>query len=181
MPVSGPAKGSDFERKICTILSLWVSGLKREDIFWRSSMSGGRANLPQRRSRGHQFSSQSGDISAVHPMGHQLVGVFLIECKFWRSLDLDSCLFSDKAPLVLAWEKTWKQAEEEGKNPLMIVKQNRIPELVITNETGRRILTRAQKEGKPTIRLLATIPPNNMVLFQLRDMINFVDPKKIHG
>ena len=36
-------KGSEFEREMCKCLSLWWTDSKRDDVFWRSAQSGGRA------------------------------------------------------------------------------------------------------------------------------------------
>jgi len=37
------AKGSSFEREICTILSKWWTNNERDDVFWRTAGSGARA------------------------------------------------------------------------------------------------------------------------------------------
>src|SRR5687768_2048686 len=87
------AKGADFERLICERLSLWVSNRKREDVFWRSAMSGGRANLKSRRKHGMEFSAQSGDITAIHELGHALLAMFVLECKFYRDIGVEQAAY----------------------------------------------------------------------------------------
>lgn len=76
------AKGGDFEREICKKLSLWWTGnleIPRDDIFWRSSQSGGRAT--QRAKSGKTTYGSYGDIAAVDPIGTPLIKMFTIELK----------------------------------------------------------------------------------------------------
>ena len=61
------AKGSAFERHVCSTLSLWISKGKHDDWLWRSAMSGGRGT---RRVAKHGAQNVSGDICAVAPGGH---------------------------------------------------------------------------------------------------------------
>jgi hypothetical protein len=81
------AKGSNFEREICKLLSKWwsvgYSGGPRDDIFWRSSQSGGRAT--QRAKSGQKTFGSYGDIAAVDPIGAPLIKYFTIELKRGRS------------------------------------------------------------------------------------------------
>lgn len=74
-----PGKGSAFEREICKKLSLWWTHGNRDDVFWRTSNSGGRATI---RAKGEQKTfGQYGDIQATDPIGQQLLDRFTIECK----------------------------------------------------------------------------------------------------
>lgn len=72
-------KGGEFERHICKTLSLWWTEQERDDVFWRSSQSGGRAT--QRLKQGKATFGSYGDIAAVDPIGIALTSVFTIECK----------------------------------------------------------------------------------------------------
>ncbi len=59
-------KGSNFEREICKLLSLWWTNDKRDDIFWRTSGSGARATT---RSKTKQKTfGQYGDVQATDPI-----------------------------------------------------------------------------------------------------------------
>ena len=58
-------KGAEFERKICKQLSRWIDS-NREDLFWRSAMSGGRATL---KSNKGEVSGQAGDITSIDKIG----------------------------------------------------------------------------------------------------------------
>jgi len=73
------AKGSDYEREVCTTLSRWWTDGKRDDIFWRSAGSGARATV--RGKRGKQTANQHGDVAAVDPIGAPLTDLFSIEIK----------------------------------------------------------------------------------------------------
>lgn len=73
------AKGSSFERLICKELSLWWSGGTRDDIFWRSSNSGGRATVRGRQGKG--TFGHCGDVAAVDPIGLPLLKTVTLELK----------------------------------------------------------------------------------------------------
>jgi hypothetical protein len=126
------AKGSGFERLVCRRLSLWVSHGKNEDLFWRSSLSGGRATVAQRKGRNVR---QAGDICSVAPEGHVLTDDYFIECKSYRNLGIGQFLVSDKGSLVKFWKVACKEARNYGRRPMLIVKQNSLPILVIV-KTG---------------------------------------------
>ena len=124
----GKAKGASFERDVCKKLSLWVSDGKREDLYWRSAMSGGRATLGHR--KGKDLRHQAGDICAVHPEGHKLTERFYIECKHYRDLDLGGLLFK-KGKLFNFWVATEAEATKHERLPLLIAKQNNFKTLVL--------------------------------------------------
>lgn len=126
----GKHKGSQFEREICARLSLWVSGGRRRDVFWRTATSGGRATVHKK--RGEKL-RQSGDIGAVAPEGHCLTDKFYFELKAYRDLKLARFLLECAGPLGTFWRSVCKEAESYGKFPVLIAKQDRLPILVITD------------------------------------------------
>lgn len=73
------AKGGEYERELCKRLSLWWTGGERDDVFWRTSQSGGRATT--RNKTGKKTFGQCGDICAVDPIGQPLMRVVTIEAK----------------------------------------------------------------------------------------------------
>ena len=123
-------KGSGFERTICTKLSLWVSGGKDEDLFWRSAMSGGRATVAHRKGRQVR---QAGDICAVSPEGHVLTDKVYLECKHYRDLKLTSFILKGQGTLAKFWRKTEAQAKLHNKMAWLIAKQNNMPIMLLTN------------------------------------------------
>lgn len=121
-PGGGKAKGSEFERRVCKSLSLWVSHNAKEDLFWRSAMSGGRATVGRR--KGKDFGKHAGDISATAPEGHKLTDHFFIECKFVKDLRLGNFMMHQPSVIRNYWDVAFKQAEEHGRAPMLIAKQN---------------------------------------------------------
>lgn len=97
-------------------------------------MSGGRATLQSR--KGIKNRSQSGDISAVDPMGAPLIDAFFMETKHLQSLEIHRWIYNGKTPLDEIWDKTLRDAAFLDKQPLVIAKQNRQPELVMSTEIG---------------------------------------------
>lgn len=73
------AKGGAYEREICKLLSKWWTNGKRDDIFWRTSNSGGRATT--RRKQGKSTKGQDSDITNTDPCGAALIDLFMIEVK----------------------------------------------------------------------------------------------------
>lgn len=122
-------KGAQNERDICRLLSLWVTQGKREDVFWRSAMSGGRATVGRR--KGKNLASQAGDISSVDEAGHVLTDNFYIETKHVKAIALDRFIVSQTGPLVNYWRTACSEALSYRKSPLLIIKQNRMPTLFI--------------------------------------------------
>lgn len=75
-------KGSGWERDLCRKLSLWWTQslkLPRDDVFWRTSNSGGRATT--RSKKGKRTTNHYGDICAVDPIGQPLIDLLVIEAK----------------------------------------------------------------------------------------------------
>jgi hypothetical protein len=83
-------KGPNFEREIPKEFSLWFTGGERDDIFWRTQGSGGRAK--NRSKKGLSTYGSYGDLMAVDPIGEPLTQACLIELKRgykkWSFLDL---------------------------------------------------------------------------------------------
>lgn len=126
----GKGKGSAFERKVCVDLSKWVTKGRHKDVFWRSSMSGGRATIHVKRGDKNR---QAGDIAAVAAEGHDFTDVFLVECKHVRNLSIQGFFLSGIGPLAKFWTKVKKQARDHGKRPMIIARQNLYPTLLITS------------------------------------------------
>lgn len=129
----GKAKGSQFEREVCVTLSKWLSNGAKEDVLWRSAMSGGRATVAAK--RGKRLSSQVGDISCIHPIGNRFISEFAIECKYYADLDFKG-LITGKGKLLEFWEEISKQADTHGKCPFLVARQNRIKPVVCLAHNG---------------------------------------------
>ncbi len=134
----GKQKGSAFERRLAKDLSLWVSNGEREDIFWRSAMSGGRSTVG--RKKGQNLTAQSGDISSIDPLGHPFINKFYVESKHYKKLRLEQLIFGS-GELFNFWETTRKEAKFYKKIPFLVAKQNHLPTIICTNRLGIHMLT----------------------------------------
>lgn len=72
-------KGSQFERDICRTLSNWWSKGENDNLFWRTSNSGGRMTTLAKQGKAGKF--HHGDICAIDPSGQALIDFCTIECK----------------------------------------------------------------------------------------------------
>jgi len=129
----GKNKGSSFERFLCKELSLWLSEGTRQDLLWRSSMSGGRSTVAMK--KGVKLSAQVGDISSIHKLGHKFTELFMIEAKFYKNLNYDS-LIKGNGNLVTFWKRACEDASTHDKLPMLIAKQNHFPSVVCLNDEG---------------------------------------------
>lgn len=135
--VNGKQKGAAFERSVCRHLSLWITKGKKEDVFWRSAMSGGRATLLHRKGKAAQNSA--GDITATGEEGHTLTDQFYIECKCYRDLNILPFFFgNDQGALCKFWAATILEASKHKKLPLLIAKQNSVPPFVVLSALSAR-------------------------------------------
>jgi hypothetical protein len=142
----GKAKGSAFERFICKRLSLWVSHGERDDLFWRSAMSGGRATLQLRQDIVNK--AQSGDMTAIAPEGYELCEKCLFECKNYRDLQIAQGLIKDIGYFATFWDSTNRAALRFDKVPILIMKQNHFPVLLVCPITCQIF------EGQPIVEQL---------------------------
>ena len=78
-PAKARGKGGKFERDAARDFSLWWSGGARDDIFWRTGGSGGRATA--RNKAGKHTAGQYGDLAATDPTGVALTTWGTIELK----------------------------------------------------------------------------------------------------
>ena len=108
------AKGGAFERSISKKISLWWTDGERDDIFWRTAGSGGRATV--RRKQGKATANAEGDICAIDPIGQPLIDLVAIELKKgYNSWNIKSLLDTNqKEPQLLQFISQCER-EREGK------------------------------------------------------------------
>lgn len=127
-------KGSSFERDICKQLSIWwMDDTQQDDVFWRTSGSGGRAT--NRMKKGKQTASAYGDLAATDDRGKPLMDMFCFELKRGYQWDLAQLLEPDKFDKTVIG-KFWAQAidsakDAKAKHPALIVKLDRRPALIL--------------------------------------------------
>jgi hypothetical protein len=102
---------------------------KRDDVFWRSSMSGGRATLQLKQEIINR--AQSGDMMAVAPEGYALCAQCLFEYKHYADLNIPQGLLKGTGFLAKFWQDTRRTATRYGKTPVLIAKQNFLPAIVL--------------------------------------------------
>ena len=115
MKTNPKSLGNAFEREFSRLLSFWYSNGKDKDIFWHTHGSGARKGIVE----------QAGDIMAVKEEGHKLMDGLLIECKRTKERDLvlDLVRYPEvKSKINDWWVKLEKEAEELGKDPLLVIK-----------------------------------------------------------
>lgn len=130
-------KGPQFERDFCRDLSKWWTGGNRDDVFWRTSNSGGRAT--GRKKKGKKTFGQDGDIQATDPIGQPLIDNVLFELKNgytgWSPLDA----FMAKPPKggFVHWiKKVQGEAEDIGVPYWALVWKQRLRKEIIYMPRG---------------------------------------------
>ena len=143
------AKGSDFEREMCQVLSLWWSGGERDDVFYRTQASGARATVRSR--RGKSTAYQHGDMAPIDFEGEPLCNCWSVEFKTgygrkltkqegkrkisnWCALDL-----IDSQQKETTLEKMWRQASEDAeksnREPILIFRRNLMSPCIVVNKS----------------------------------------------
>jgi hypothetical protein len=166
-PGGGKQKGASFEREVCVLLSKWVTNGKREDVFWRSAMSGGRATVGHRKGKNH--STQVGDISCIHPAGHHFSEAFAPECKFYADLNYTG-LITGKGKLLDFWAEIKKQAGRYKKHPFLVARQNRMRTTVCLDNLGLLELGMSKNDA------LLFSPRYNMYIFDFEQFLKACKP-----
>lgn len=133
-------KGGGFEWDVCRALSKWLTHGKDDGQLVRSRSSGAWATVRAKQKKSG-IKTQLGDIAAAGPEAHENVNLFLsnwfVECKAYKDepnlYALFRCEDECKAKLVQWWIKATEQAYEANhRSPMLIVKRNRQPILVVT-------------------------------------------------
>lgn len=151
-PGGGASKGSEFERKICVALSLWISHGERRDVFWRTAMSGGRAT--QQAKQGIKNLTQAGDVAAQDALGERLTGSFVIELKHVKNLYFMRSIVEGKGDLYKFWQKVALQAKSLDRFPMLIALQNHHKALMFTTVEGCNIV-----EASPALMKIQSFGP----------------------
>ena len=123
------SKGNGFELVICKALSLWISKGERTDLFARNVTSGGAFTTAAAKG---QKAGHSGDVMPSEILGHEFLEKLMIECKFWKDLQLESALWG-KGILAPVLTKTEQQAYVAKKHFLLVTKQNNRPTLIFAD------------------------------------------------
>lgn len=179
----GHSKGSSYEREICKLLSMWWSNNERDDIFWRTSISGGRAKTRQK--AGKKTFGQYGDIQATDPIGQPLIDLCLIEIK--RGYGLASCMdeMDRKGKKESIWGEWFSKMEKDigtAKIPfwILIVKRNRKKALIFLPRSLRQILVRVSPGLSTCLpSVLLNLKGKHIYGTTLENFLKYVSPETI--
>lgn len=183
-----PHKGQNFEREICRQLSLWCSHGKRDDYFWRSTNSGGRATIRKRQNK--ETHGQYGDIRCDHPKGRKLLKAAVFECKKGYPIEnlanlVDAPFSRLSTTLYSQWVKQARRAcRESGSVTWFII--HRRPKRDITvlmpMETAQD-LNINRYDIYPTAELYMQVayggPPVHIFAMKWNRFLIEVDPKQV--
>ena len=139
-------KGAKFERQISKELSFWWTEGQRDDVFWRTSQSGGRATI--RKKQGKNTKNQDGDICATDPIGQPLIDITTIELKVgynsWNIKEIiDSILREKNSKLEDFFEQCEREANAQNKKCwCLITRQDRRETLIFMNNEFWKFLKR---------------------------------------
>jgi len=140
------AKGGAYERAICKALSLWWTEEGRDDVFWRSSTSGGRATVRSR--QGRATFGQYGDVQATDPIGQPLIDLCTIELKCgYGKTSIADVLDAPPTAATQQWLKFVEQAEESQRAAsapywLLITKRDRRDSMIFMPRPFHGLLVR---------------------------------------
>ncbi len=176
----GKAKGSQFERDLCTMLGRWWTDGQRDDVFWRSTISGGRATI--RADKGKQTYGQAGDVQAVDPVGEPLLKVVTIEAKRGYSgvslgdlLDLPDGSKSIWFDWFAQAERSWEQAR--SCSWLLIVKKDRRCILAVIPSALYVLLVGVNSDlARAFPRMKIRVNNRSLVALRLPDFLKRVRP-----
>ncbi len=181
-PGYGGKKGAAYERTIAVMFSLWISEGTREDLLWRTAMSGGRATV--KRSRGKKAEAQAGDLGSIDPMADWFTSTFLMELKRYHSFEWHrdvaepTSATSQKAtkrPLEI-FLHTMEEAKLAGRYaPMVILRGDRCPDLVMTTGKGYKKLC---PKGV-NLPKCAIFPHHDCIVFRLDHMLSMVKYSEI--
>lgn len=186
------AKGSDFEREICKRLSKWWTKGERDDVFWRTSQSGGRAT--QRNKKGQSTHGSYGDIAAVDPIGAPLIKMFTIELKRGSSYGspgdlLDFNPVNEKHPWVVCLKQAVRSYTEAGSKAWMMIcrRDHRLPVVYLESRIFRLL-----REDRPIAATVSCMRFNlaikgehkgpwmvSFVGIPLETFLQFISPQQI--
>lgn len=125
----GKTKGGAYERDICRLLSTWVSNNTNPNIFWRSAASGGKATVGKTKQEINIY--ESGDIAAISPEGYPYIERFFFELKHYNNLDIANFFLGRPSQLARFWHIAKKEAIYYNKEPILIAKENYVPDIVV--------------------------------------------------
>lgn len=178
----GSNKGSSFEREICKSLSLWWTDGKRDDIFWRTAGSGGRAT--NRARMGRSTAGAEGDLTATDPIGAPLLRLCCFELKrgYNKVNPLDVIERRDNSkPCIL--EDFWQQAHNStlqgnAQFPVVIFKRDqKRTSIMCARPMLLALAGYLGPDRSPKIQV--RIGTHNAVIMRFEDWLEYITPHSV--
>lgn len=176
------SKGGTFEREICKMLSLWWTHQERDDVFWRTAGSGGRAT--NRARKGASTSGAYGDLTFTDVIGKPLLDVCCMELK--RGYKPDVLDLVDKRknskPCVLAqfWNQASLSAEQaDVPHPVVIFKRDQKQICIMCSAWFLRSLGSVLGPHRGQ-KIQAFIDNQKVIIMLLEDWLDYVTPESIY-
>jgi len=132
-------------------------------------MSGGRATVQSK--KGLKASAQAGDISSTHWLGSYLTETFSLELKCYKDIGVTSGVTKRKGMLIDFWKQTVRDADDNSKLPLLVVKQDRHPALLCLSKQGCAKFT---VSTYPLLIQLSSFHPADLPAFLVYDLTEFL-------
>lgn len=161
----GKPKGGEYERQIGYKLSLWLSKGQRKDLICRTVGSGAQFTSANLR---NQTAGIPGDLRSQDPLADRFQQLYVVECKFRRDLEFLKFLRAD-GELYKAYLKVRGEANQLKKRWMLICRQNRNPDILITTPPGFFIGTAHSLLG------------GDALMYQLDDFLQKVTPELLLG
>ena len=169
---NGKLKGGGYEREISKKLSLWISENNSEDLFWRTQGSGGRHTI--RRKKNRTLDGQAGDISSMSiGVSEEFLKYFCVEIKFYKDINIWGIVTKSKSGLLEFWDQAYDQALSVNKIPILIVKQNYKPPLLISSEPFNRYMELLGLKSELEVNLFH----KKIFIWKLEDILG-IDPNR---
>lgn len=193
------AKGSQWEREVCWLLSRWWTGRHDQLVFWRTSNSGGGATVRHR--KGISNKAHAGDITAIEETAIPFSRLITPELKrgFNKAVNLHSLMdrMVRKNTVPHPLEKWIVQAQEAaeraGSKYWMLIHRRDFGEALcfIPNELLAQLTIHTQPVLNPLPTPLMTLRfnlrngkkriPTSIVVLKLRHFLFHVDPDHIRN
>lgn len=124
LPGRGKQKGSNWERTVGHILSMWLTENQRSNIFARNVLSGGGFTVTVK--GGKETPNIPGDLMAANPLAFAYLSLFSVECKNTEQVDLSAFLYDKhgKSFLMKTIDHTRQQAFVHGLSWMIFAKHN---------------------------------------------------------
>jgi len=165
-------KGSEYERTIAKKLSYWASNNTDRSLFWRTGMSGGRHTIGVIQGVGY------GDLQVLKPTPEAIrfMNLFCVELKHYKEFELYRECDNSGSNLRKWWAKLITESELNQVQPMLIVKPNRYPDLIMFDINQFSKIT----PPRPNIwNIILNFAGFNIICFKLEDFLSDYSFKEI--